>query len=221
MLPDFSDIFEEYKTLRSQADGLFAHVASQYPQCVKCQPGCADCCHALFDLSLVEAMHINFAFQKTFGHGPARSSIVENASRLDRALTKIKREMFLARKAGAEVEDIMAQAAAKRMACPLLGHDDRCLLYEERPITCRLYGIPVEIGGKSHACCLSGFDPGQKYPAVHLAKIQDRLEELSGRIAERCGSRFNLTDIYVPLSMALLTKYDDAYLGIGNAGLEN
>lgn len=47
-------------------------------------------------------------------------------------------------------------------------------------------------------------------------RIQDRLAALSKEIAVAVGSRFSeLHQVYVPVSMALLTRYDDAYLGIG------
>ena len=45
---------------------------------------------------------------------------------------------------------------------------------------------------------------------------------MSRDIALAVGSRFReLHTVYVPLSMALLTKYDDAYLGVGEAPREN
>ena len=215
MNADLSRIFSAYIKLRNDADRLFETIARQTPGCVTCRPGCSDCCHALFDLSVVEAMYINSAFKNKFDYGPLRSAILERASREDRELTRIKREMYKNEKNGSPVDEIMGKASCLRMRCPLLDENERCLMYEDRPITCRLYGVPVAIDGKSHVCGFSNFQPGQDYPTVQLGKIQARLEELSGAIATETGSRFNLSDIYVPLSMALLTKYDDAWLGIG------
>lgn len=215
MLPDFSPIFREYEELRDQATALFSRVASVHTAEVKCKTGCSDCCHALFDLSLIEAMYINQAFQDIFKHGPERSKIIEKASQTDRTLAKIKREMFKAEKAGESAETIMANIAKVRMPCPLLDDDCKCSLYEKRPITCRLYGIPLEIADKSHVCGISGFNQGKKYPAVKLLKIQAKLEDLSKKIADACESRFDLSEIYVPVSMALLTKYNEKFLGIG------
>lgn len=221
MKAELEPIFQQYERLRDQADALFERVAGEYPQCVKCGPGCDDCCHALFDLSLVEAMYINQAFHNKFGYGPARSHILEKASKSDRQLARLKRKMFLEEKAGTKTDEILTQAALLRIPCPLLDDQHRCALYEARPITCRLYGIPLNIGGKSHVCGLSAFEPGRDYPAVQVGKIQASLEALSEGIAKACNSRFELADIYIPLSMALLTKYDDAYLGIGNACQED
>lgn len=221
MLPDLTNIFASYEKLRSEADALFQHVSAAYPQCATCHKGCSDCCHALFDLSLVEAMYINRAFLAAFPHGPERSKIMEKASEIDRKLTKAKRELFQAEKRGESAEEIMRMASQIRMPCPLLDENNQCLLYEARPITCRLYGVPIGIGPESHVCGFSGFNKGENYPTVQLGKIQGKLEDLSKQIGEAAQSRFELDEIYVPLSMALLTKYDDAYLGIGKAGGED
>lgn len=220
MQADLAPIFAQYESLAAQADALFQKVARDNPGCVKCAPGCHDCCHALFDLSLVEAMRLNMAFAAAFKYGPERSRILENASRVDRDLTRLKREMYRAERDGAKPEEILTQAAALRMRCPLLDDAGKCVLYEARPITCRLYGIPLNIGGKSHVCGLSAFERGKSYPAVAMAAIQSRLEGMSAEIGRAIGSKFELTEVYVPISMALLTTYDDAWFGIAKNGEE-
>lgn len=214
MTPDFSPVFNKYEQLRNEVDAIFSRMADQFPQCVTCRPGCSDCCHALFDLSLVEAMYINRAFAENFSYGRERSQILENASEQDRQLTRLKRDLFRAEKNGESPDKIMDMAASARMRCPLLDGQDRCRLYEARPITCRLYGVPLEIGSKSHVCGFSDFAKGQAYPTVKLARIQERLDAMSAEIASLSGSSLDLKDIYVPLSMALLTSYDDAWFGI-------
>lgn len=215
MLPDFTSIFKKYENLAAQAEAVFQHVEKNYPACVCCRPGCSDCCHAVFDLSLVEAMYLNHAFRKKYPYGFERSQILERASLTDRKLTRAKRELFQAEKNGESAGQIAYKASSMRSACPLLDENNRCLLYEARPIICRLYGIPLAIGNESHVCGLSGFDKGQSYPTVQLGKIQATIENLSKEIAELAQSRFDLGDVYVPVSMALLTTYDEKYLGIG------
>lgn len=213
MYPELECIFKEYETLLAEADAIFSYISSKYPDCVKCREGCSDCCSALFDLSLVEAMHINREFEKNFDYGRTRSNILERASKTDRSLARIKKDLFRSEKDGQDIGSIMENVAAMRMPCPLLNEDNKCYLYVSRPITCRLYGIPIEIDGKSHVCGLANFDKGKSYPTVKLAKIQKRVEDLSKKIAEAISSPFDMADVYVPLSMALLTKYDDKYFG--------
>lgn len=216
MLPDLTDIFRSYELLAAEADAVFNHIAKAHPDCAACRAGCDDCCYALFDLPLVEAMYINDKFLRKFPHGLKRSRILEKASDTDRKLARTKRDLYQAEKNGDSANAISERAARLRSPCPLL-EESRCLLYESRPITCRLYGAPLAIGDKSHVCGLTGFDRGRAYPTVKLAKIQNRLEELSAEIAAVVGSSFDLHDVYVPLSMALLTKYDEKYLGVEKA----
>ncbi len=222
MIPDLSPILERYEALRAESDALFQLLADKFPDEVRCKRACSDCCNALFDLSLVEALYLKRAFDRAFGHGRLRSDILTRASTLDRELTRLKREMFRAEKAGENPAAIMARAATFRLPCPLLGEDGLCLLYEARPITCRLYGIPTAIAGQSHVCGFSGFDKGSAYPTVRLEKIQNRLDQLSKEITQTVNSRFReLHEVYVPLSMALLTDYNEEYLGIGEAKKES
>lgn len=219
--PELDAIFQEYAQLAAQADQLFERVKNQFPEEVACASGCSSCCHAAFDLSLVEAMALNRAFNKEFDFGIRRSAVLQAASDADRQLARLKRHYFQQARQGMSDEEIMAEAARERVRCPLLGLDDTCLLYEHRPITCRLYGIPTSIHGKAHVCGECRFKKGQAYPTVALDRIQDRLADMSRRIGAAIGSRFReLHRVYVPVSMALITKYDDAYLGIGPAPKE-
>jgi hypothetical protein len=73
----------------------------------------------------------------------------------------------------------------------------------------------MQIGGEVHTCSLSGFNPGQKYPTVFMDKIQDRLLDMSQRMVESLPTKHTrLAEVLVPLSMALLTEYDQDYLGL-------
>jgi Fe-S-cluster containining protein len=188
---------------------------------VTCAEGCSDCCHALFDISLVEALYINSAFNERFPKGPERERILDLADASDRAHYKLKRKAVKAGEKGVSTEAILADLARERIRCPLLGDDDRCVLYDCRPVTCRLYGVPMEIGGKAHSCGKSGFAPGGSYPTVKVEMLQDRLFALSGELAAGIGSSYPLlADMLVPVSMALLTEYTPEYLGVAGEGGE-
>ena len=224
-MSELDPVFEAYETLVAEADAVFARVAGQFPDCIACTSGCSDCCHATFDLSLVEAMYLNSRFTTAFDFGPRRSAILETAADVDRKLTRAKRDFFRElRDAGASEDSVAAifeEAARLRVRCPLLDSNDTCILYAYRPITCRLYGIPTVIGGKGHVCGTSKFEPGKPYPTVQLEKIQAKLDELSLQIQQKVQSRFKeLHTVFVPVSMALLTNYDKNYLGIGPAPRE-
>ena len=97
----------------------------------------------------------------------------------------------------------------------MLNSKNLCDLYEYRPITCRLYGIPTSIGGRGHTCGLSMFEEGKSYPTVNIDAIYVKLSELSTELITTLNSSYKAMDkILMPLSMALLTTFDESYLGV-------
>lgn len=218
-MPDLSPFFSRYEQYAREADALFEAVRARYPELVVCRERCSSCCHALFDLSLVEALYLNARFLERFHDRPDRAAVLDRADTTDRQTVRLKRKIFKASQAGKDSNELLADVAAQRMRCPLLGDDDLCLLYDVRPITCRLYGVPTAIGGKAHTCGLTGFKQGESYPTVALDKMQHRLSALSAELARAINSSYKeLELVYVPVSSALITRYDADYLGLGGGG---
>ena len=206
--------FEKYKAFVKQVDAVFQKVQDEYEACVTCKMGCSDCCHALFDLTLIEALYLKDQFDAVF-KGEDREAIIARADRSDRQVHKLKRRAQKEYQEGKSEQEILEEMAAQRVRCPLLNDKDQCALYANRPITCRLYGIPTEIGGQSHTCGLSGFKKGEAYPTVKLETIQQQLYDLSSELANDLKSKYpQLSEMLVPVSMALLTDYTEEYLGI-------
>ena len=211
---DPTPYFKQYEALSQAADQVFEKVKADYPQCVKCDRECADCCHALFDLTLIEALYLNDRFNRRFS-AEEREVFLEKANRADRKIHKLKRDAFRELKAGKDENEILAELATEKVRCPLLNDKDLCDLYDHRPITCRLYGIPTSIGGLGRTCALSGFEGGKPYPTVDIDKIHGRLQAISGELLRDIKSRnINLVDLLMPLSMALMTEFDEAFLGL-------
>jgi Fe-S-cluster containining protein len=211
---DFQPYFEKYEAIAAVADSLFDRVKKEHSDCVKCKTECSDCCNALFDLSLIEALYINHHFHQRF-KGKEKEMLIEKANRADRSIYKIKKAAHQTLEDGKAEEEILANMAMERVRCPLLSNRKMCDLYNFRPITCRIYGIPTAIGGMSHTCGLAGFKEGTQYPTVHIDKIQQQLYELSAELVRDIKSKYvKMADMLVPLSMAILTEYDVAYLGI-------
>lgn len=211
---DFTPYFEKYEKLVAASDAAFERVKQAHAECVKCKEGCADCCHAVFDLTLIEALYINDRFKQKF-KGIAKTELEEKANRADRHMAKIKRRAQDELRAGRPEAEILTDLARERVRCPLLNTRDLCGLYEYRPLTCRFYGVPTAIGGGGHTCGLSGFKEGETYPTVNLDTIHARLQELSAELIRDLKSRYiKLADILVPLSTALITEYDEIYFGL-------
>jgi Fe-S-cluster containining protein len=214
---NFEVYFDKYKAIVDQVDAVFKKVQEEHKECVRCRVGCSDCCHALFDLTLIEALYIKAQFDRYFKDA-SRVSILERANEADRAVYRLKRQAFKDHEEGKPEREILEEMATKRIRCPLLNADEKCELYADRPITCRLYGVPTVIGDKAHTCGLSGFEQGKSYPTIRLDTIQNKLYELSSELAAEIGSRYpKLAELLVPVSMALLTEYTEEYLGVNKA----
>lgn len=211
---DLTHFFKKYETLSETANLVFARVKKENPDCVKCRNGCADCCYALFDLTLIEALYMNNQFNKKF-QGKEKAELLERTNKTDRETYRIKKKAYNELKTGKQEEQILMEIAQKRVRCPLLNNQEMCDLYAHRPITCKLYGIPTSINGIGHTCGISGFVEGKQYPTVNLDTIQKKLYGISAELVKAIQSKyFKMADMLVPLSMAILTDYDDDYLGI-------
>lgn len=217
---DFAPYFLQYEALSKAADQVFARVKAEFPDCVRCREECADCCHALFDLTLIEALYINEKFKAQYT-GEAREALLEKANKADRTIHKLKRNAYRDLKAGKSEDDILAALGDERVRCPLLNVGDMCDMYQHRPITCRLYGIPTSIGGKGRTCSLSAFEGGKPYPTADIDKIHGRLQAISAELLRDIRSaNIKLADLLMPLSMALLTVFDETFLGVGEPSSE-
>lgn len=209
---DLTTYFTEYESLVAQIDALFKNVSEKFADEVKCKEGCSDCCHALFDIPLVEALYLNAKFQEV--DEKERNKILIEADKADRKANVLKKKISKDAEQS-ESADILGRVAQERIRCPLLSEVNVCQLYAFRPITCRVYGIPLEIEGKSHTCGLSGFTPGNSYPAVKIHRVQDELLRISNQILDDLGSKYaDFRLMHVPVSTALMTMYNDEYFGL-------
>lgn len=212
----FEETFSHYEKLTEAADRVFEKVKAEFPKEMTCKIGCSDCCHALFDISLVEALYLNHHFNQMFD-GEEKAALLEKANRADRTAYKIKRDARRRLEKGSAEEDIIVSLSAERIRCPLLNRENRCSMYENRPITCRLYGVPTEIGGLSHSCGRTGFIKGKTYPTIHMDKMNQRLFALAMALVKDVGSKYTqLSELVMPVSAALLTDFNNEFLGIGD-----
>jgi Fe-S-cluster containining protein len=220
MSVDLTSYFEKYEALVAQADGAFDRVKKAHADCVKCEEKCADCCFALFDLTLIEALYIHHKFNEKY-QGSEKAELLEKSNRADRRIYKIKREAYNELQAGKNEGEILAAMALERVRCPLLNEKELCDLYDYRPITCRFYGVPTAIGGAGHTCGKSGFKQGEKYPTVNLDAVHSQLQRISAELLRDIQSKnIKLADLLVPLSSAVILDFDDVFLGIAEEPVE-
>ena len=74
----FEKMFARYEALAGTADRIFEKVEIEFSKEMSCKKGCSDCCHALFDVSLVEALYLNHHFNRRFS-GKEKAALIEKA----------------------------------------------------------------------------------------------------------------------------------------------
>ncbi len=212
---DYSQTFGKYEAFVNQLESLTSRVKADYPENFLCREQCADCCQAVFDLSLIESVYINLHFF----HGLTKEKqeqILERAERADRKFYQLKRKVHkMMTQEGAREEEVLSRLAEERIRCPFLNDRDLCDLYEHRPLTCRVYGLPTSIQGKGFTCGRSGFTQGVSYPTVNMDRLHQRLLVLSRDLLEEIQAADPQKAIeLVPLSTSLLTDYNETYFGL-------
>ena len=166
--------FQDLEELLAEVDRNFAEVRQKYSREVRCRRGCTDCCYAPFDLSLVEAIYLGRAFRRL----PRRQR-----REVERRLEKYEKDWQA--KVPKPVTPFVLSTV--RLRCPFLDDQGLCVVYEWRPVTCRIYGLPLAIEGETFVCPRSGFEPGKTYPTVIFPEIVRRLAEISEKIMPKGG----------------------------------
>ena len=218
MALDLNEHFVKYEALVQVVDGVFNRVKQEYPKEVFCREKCSDCCYAIFDMTLIEALYLKDKFLSSFS-GKPKNDILEIADKTDRALTKMKRDAFREVKSGEDQIKVIAKMSQDRVRCPLLGENNLCQMYDFRPITCRVYGIPTSTAGTSHICGRTNFKQGEPYPTLNMDKIYSQLQLLSAELIRDIKSEnIRMHEMLIPISMALVTDFTEEYLGVKTNG---
>ena len=133
-----------YRELLGELDEWFARgVSDAGHDVVLCRRGCSACCNGPFDISAADAQMVAGAVNRL---PPETAGQVRR-----RALNQIIKYHEAAPwwetpwnidVIGEEPFDRLSEQLASR-ACPALGEDGSCLIYENRPATCRMIGLSL------------------------------------------------------------------------------
>lgn len=206
------NIFQQYEVLAKRADASFHRMETDYGDCIGCRIHCSDCCHALFGLFLVEAAYIQDHFQKL--PGEERRAALLRANKADRDLKKVEVKL---QRHGHDPQMTALTLARERVRCPLLDRNEECILYPQRPITCRVYGIPTAIRGKARVCPMAAFKPEETYPIFDLDAVYKALYQLSREILMAQGAK-DIEKASLLISMSKALKTPAAEILAGNFG---
>jgi len=207
-------LFAEYTSVTRKADLLFKTIQEKYPMSVKCRVRCCDCCHAVFGVFPIEAAYINYHFSRL--ERKARRDALRRAEKAEAEMLKAKDRLKVFED---DPKMKVFGLGKQRIRCALLQDSEECLLYEHRPIICRVYGVPYTLkkGNKdvSYVCGLSKFEEKASYPAVKLDKVYHELVRISTDLLREAGflNPAAKADLMLPLSRVLRMPFEEIMQG--------
>jgi Fe-S-cluster containining protein len=159
-----------------------------------CRPGCTECCHGPFPINRLDARRLREGMAELAARDPKRAAAVAG-----RALAQLPvlREGFPGDPAtGVLGDDDEATepyfARHGSLPCPALDPETgRCDLYAHRPLSCRTFGPPVQIGDSAlPPChlCFQGADAG----TIEACRVESDPDGVEDRILACLGEEETL-----------------------------
>lgn len=192
---------------------LFLRIVSEHfsaaaaKHSAKCRAGCHLCCSTgLFSISLLDALSLHENLKRVPAN--VRKRIVAQANE---QLDILEQKNIFSRKKPFLHSAASRNALARKssgMRCPAQGDDNQCLLYEHRPLLCRIFGPAVR--GSRHSVLLTGCGffsrdiPEADFPILSFYKDEDILQKALFSSA----GRKRVTDVstIIPAALALDVK---------------
>ncbi len=208
------EILKRNKELLSQVDAWFSRCMEAYPEHIACQSGCSACCRGTFDITLLDAYYLKRGFDAL--PVPIKDAVLvkcsERLALMREHWPEFDHPFVLNYRPEEDWELLMPDE--DETPCVLLGDDGRCLVYENRPMTCRLHGIPlIDTEGEvmhDEWCTMnfSDVDPlalaGLTAPFDAIFREEVALfRDFTGKLL---GRRVSELDTFIPL--ALLIDFD-------------
>lgn len=143
-----NELLQRYHALLGTLDLWFATKQAQLPNAIVCGDGCSGCCRGLFDISLLDARLLRVGFDQL----PAviRAAVVAKAEARRAELQERWPDFTSPYLLNHMDDDVWTEMPEDDLTpCLLLDPAGRCLVYEYRPMTCRLHGLPqIDVSGE-------------------------------------------------------------------------
>jgi Fe-S-cluster containining protein len=182
----------EASTLVQLVDAATAEAARRAGEWVACRPGCTQCCLDPFPITQLDALRLREGIALLTGKDKERAAEVQARAR---AAWERLRWSF----PGDPVTGVLdeEECAGERLddfgegeLCPALDPTTGlCDLYEHRPLTCRLFGLPVRSGDDGVGVCELCFT-GATEEQIAACEVQTGTQELEAELtaeAERAA----------------------------------
>lgn len=200
------DVLEKYNQLLETIDLWFSRAQKQFPQAIQCRLGCSGCCRGFFDITLLDAALVNRGYQQL---APEQREVIR--SRAEDRLKELQQRWpgfsapYLLN--GMPDSEWVAMPEDDATPCPFLGADDLCQIYDHRPMTCRLHGLPnIDLSGEifSDDYCSLNFKTVDPLTLSQLKwgfrqTFQQELDLFAIYTRQLTGSSVQELDILLPL----------------------
>ena len=139
---DLSTYFLEYEALVNKINEDIEALNNSYPQVSSCGAENDDCCYRYVDLDLMEAIYLSNAMNRLLG-SDFRKHIIHKAAEIGRRIRQMTARQHPNDNGIKAGKEALAEAYdGERILCAL-NNRHRCSLYNYRPISCRLHGLPA------------------------------------------------------------------------------
>jgi Fe-S-cluster containining protein len=177
-------------------DSALAEVTRKSGKRLACRPGCTQCCIGVFPINQLDAFRLRRGLADLEQRVPERASQIRHRAR--EAVGRLSPDF-----PGDIVSGLLDEGedAGQRFAafandepCPVLDPDTGlCELYESRPVTCRVFGPPVQSEDGLGVCelCFQGASD-EEIAACEMKPDPDDLESvLLKELEKRTGTHGN------------------------------
>jgi Fe-S-cluster containining protein len=142
-------ILSAYKDLLTEVDAWFSRCSALYPDKIACTKGCSECCRSLFDITILDAATLKNGFEQLpeAVRNSVRSRAEERLKQIRNVWPEFSHPYTLNYRPEEDWQLLMRED--DETPCLLLDDREQCLLYESRPMTCRLHGLPlIDVSGE-------------------------------------------------------------------------
>jgi Fe-S-cluster containining protein len=168
-------------------DAALADAARRAGPWLACRPGCTQCCHGAFAINGLDAERLRVGMQALRAADPSTAQAVEERARAWVAEfgAEYPGDAVTGDLGTTEEELARFEEFANEAACPALDPaTGLCDVYAWRPMTCRVFGPPVEMDGGLGCCELCFVGASEAEIAVCAMPVPHDVEE---RLVEETG----------------------------------
>jgi Fe-S-cluster containining protein len=177
-------------------DSALAEAARRSGSWLVCRPGCTQCCIGVFPINQLDAERLRRGLAELERHAPKRAARLRERAR--ESVARLAAEFPGDPVSGILDEGAEAAASFSDFAndepCPALDPaTGNCELYEARPMTCRVFGPPVQSEDGLGVCelCYQGASDKEIAACEMKPDPHDLESELLKKLEKSSGARGN------------------------------